>query len=67
MGLFLGTSIQSVGIGFLTPKDHVAQVAGNCAVFFSFHDLGRTELVLVAAFLIPSAVIGMILALDHLA
>lgn len=61
--VYLGTSIQSIGIGFLTPKDHVAQAGQETAkAFFSFGDLAGRSWYWWPVFLIPFAVIGMILA-----
>lgn len=58
--VYLGSTIQSVGIGFLTPKDHaVAPAAGT---LFHFNELAGRSWYWWPVFLIPFALLGMILA-----
>jgi MFS transporter, OPA family, glycerol-3-phosphate transporter len=61
--VYLGTSIQSLGIGFLTPKDHAA-VAGQetAKMFFSFSELAGRSWYWWPVFLMPFALLGMIIA-----
>lgn len=61
--VYLGTSIQSLGIGFLTPKDQAA-VAGSptAKVFFSFSELAGRSWYWWPVFLMPFALLGMIIA-----
>lgn len=58
--VYLGSSIQSLGIGFLTPKDHVAAQSPGTA--FSFSELSGQSWFWWPVFLIPFALIGMIIA-----
>ena len=61
--VYLGTGIQALCIGFLTPKDHAA-VAGEKAVttFFSFSELAGRSWFWWPVFLVPFALLGMIIA-----
>jgi OPA family glycerol-3-phosphate transporter-like MFS transporter len=61
--VYLGSSIQSLGIGFLTPKDHAA-VAGQqtATVFINFSDLAGRSWYWWPVFLMPFALLGMVLA-----
>ena len=61
--VYLGTSIQSLGLGFLTPKDHVAVPGQETAkMFFSFSELAGRSWYWWPVFLMPFALIGMIIA-----
>lgn len=61
--VYLGTGIQSLCIGFLTPQDH-APAVGEKAVttFFSFSELAGRSWFWWPVFLVPFALLGMIIA-----
>jgi len=61
--VYLGTGIQSFCIGFLTPKDHTAAVGEKAATtFFSFSELAGRSWFWWPVFLVPFALLGMIIA-----
>jgi OPA family glycerol-3-phosphate transporter-like MFS transporter len=58
--VYLGSTIQSVGIGFLTPKEQAAPVAAGTAL--SVAELGGRSWYWWPVFLMPFALIGMFIA-----
>jgi MFS transporter, OPA family, glycerol-3-phosphate transporter len=61
--VYLGSSIQSVGIGFLTPKEHIATPGEHdLTLLFSFGELAGRSWYWWPVFLMPFALLGMILA-----
>ncbi len=61
--VYLGSTIQSLGIGFLTPKDHVASASEQTSsTFFHFSELTGRSWYWWPVFLSPFALLGMILA-----
>jgi len=58
--VYLGSGIQSLCIGFLTPKDHAATHAAGA--FFSFGELAGRSWYWWPVFLMPFALLGMVLA-----
>lgn len=61
--VYLGSGIQSLCIGFLTPKDHTATVGEQLVpTFFSFSELSGRSWYWWPVFLMPFALLGMIIA-----
>lgn len=61
--VYLGTGIQSLCIGFLTPKDHIAGVGEKAVTtVFSFSELTGRSWFWWPVFLVPFALLGMIIA-----
>lgn len=58
--VYLGSTIQSVGIGFLTPKDHA--LTQSTGAMFSFGELAGRSWYWWPVFLMPFALIGMMIA-----
>lgn len=58
--VYLGSTIQSLGIGFLTPKDHTLSQVPDVA--FSFSELAGRSWYWWPVFLIPFALLGTLLA-----
>jgi len=61
--VYLGSGIQSLCIGFLTPKDHTAAVGEQAvATVFRFSELAGRSWFWWPVFLMPFALLGMIIA-----
>ncbi|MGC3961587.1 MAG: hypothetical protein QM813_27785 [Verrucomicrobiota bacterium] len=61
--VYLGTGIQALCIGFLTPQDHAPTVGEKAATtFFSFSELAGRSWFWWPVFLVPFALLGMIIA-----
>ncbi|MCE9613095.1 MAG: MFS transporter [Lentisphaerae bacterium] len=62
--VYLGSSIQSFGIGFLTPKEHVVTAATAAGqISFNVHDLAGRSWLWWPLFLAPFALLGMVLSI----
>lgn len=62
--VYLGSGIQSLCIGFLTPKDHTAAAGEKLTgAFFSFSELAGRSWYWWPVFLMPFALLGMIISL----
>jgi len=62
--VYLGSSIQSFCIGFLTPKDHLVTAASAAGgMSFDVHDLAGRSWLWWPMFLAPFALLGMFLAI----
>lgn len=61
--VYLGSSIQSFGIGYLTPKDHAAAPAAATGFFGHFAELSGRTWLWWPLFLVPFAILGTVLAI----